>query len=37
LPWPDFSGAEMEKAMDGYAQRERRFSQTSQQAQAVAH
>jgi undecaprenyl diphosphate synthase len=34
--WPDFSGAEMEKAMDWYAQRERRFGQISQQVQAVA-
>jgi undecaprenyl diphosphate synthase len=34
--WPDFSGAEMEKAMDWYAERERRFGQTSQQVQAVA-
>jgi undecaprenyl diphosphate synthase len=34
--WPDFSAAEMEKALAWYAQRERRFGQTSQQLQAIA-
>ena len=33
--WPDFSHGEMEKALDWYAQRERRFGQTSQQLQAM--
>jgi undecaprenyl diphosphate synthase len=35
--WPDFGATEMEKALDWYAQRERRFGQTSQQLQAIAH
>jgi undecaprenyl diphosphate synthase len=34
--WPDFSAAEMEKALVWYAQRERRFGQTGQQLQAIA-
>jgi undecaprenyl diphosphate synthase len=34
--WPDFSATEMEKALAWYAQRERRFGQTSQQLQAIA-
>jgi undecaprenyl diphosphate synthase len=34
--WPDFSAAEMEKALAWYEQRERRFGQTSQQLQAIA-
>jgi undecaprenyl diphosphate synthase len=34
--WPAFDAAEMEQALAWYAQRERRFGQTSQQIQAVA-
>jgi len=34
--WPDFGAAEMEKALAWYAQRERRFGQTSQQVHTVA-
>ncbi len=34
--WPDFNAAEMEQALAWYAQRERRFGQTSQQIQAIA-
>ncbi len=33
--WPAFDAAEMERALVWYAQRERRFGQTSQQVQAV--
>lgn len=33
--WPDFNIAEMEKALAWFAQRERRFGQTSQQVRAV--
>lgn len=33
--WPDFGAAEMEKALDWYARRERRFGQTSQQLLAA--
>lgn len=34
--WPAFGAAEMELALAWYAQRERRFGQTSQQVQALA-
>jgi undecaprenyl diphosphate synthase len=34
--WPAFDAAEMEQALVWFAQRERRFGQTSQQVQAVA-
>ena len=34
--WPAFDAAEMERALAWYAQRERRFGQTSQQVQAIA-
>lgn len=34
--WPAFDAAEMSQALDWYAQRERRFGLTSQQAQALA-
>ncbi len=34
--WPAFGAAEMDQALVWYAQRERRFGQTSQQVQAVA-
>jgi len=34
--WPAFDTVEMEKALDWYAQRERRFGQTSQQLMAAA-
>jgi len=34
--WPAFDAAEMEQALAWYAQRERRFGQTSQQLQAIA-
>ena len=34
--WPAFDAAEMEHALAWYAQRERRFGQTSQQVQAIA-
>jgi undecaprenyl diphosphate synthase len=34
--WPAFDKAEMERALAWYAQRERRFGQTSQQVQAIA-
>jgi len=34
--WPAFDAAEMEQALAWYAQRERRFGQTSQQVQAIA-
>lgn len=34
--WPAFDAAEMEQALAWYAQRERRFGQTSQQIKAVA-
>jgi len=33
--WPAFDAAEMERALAWYAQRERRFGQTSQQVQAI--
>lgn len=33
--WPAFDGAELERVLDWYAQRERRFGQTSQQVQAI--
>jgi len=29
--WPDFGGAELDKAIDSYRQRERRFGRTSEQ------
>jgi len=35
-PWPSFDAAQMEQALAWYAQRERRFGQTSQQIQALA-
>lgn len=35
--WPAFDVAEMEQALAWYAQRERRFGQTSQQVLAIAH
>ncbi len=34
--WPAFTAAEMERALVWYAQRERRFGQTSQQVQVAA-
>lgn len=34
--WPAFDAEEMERALAWYAQRERRFGQTSQQVQAIA-
>jgi len=34
--WPAFDAAEMERALAWYAQRERRFGQTSQQVQVIA-
>jgi undecaprenyl diphosphate synthase len=34
--WPAFDAAEMEQALAWYAQRERRFGQTSQQIKALA-
>lgn len=34
--WPDFGATEMEKALDWYARRERRFGQTSQQLLAAS-
>jgi len=34
--WPAFDAAEMEQALAWYAQRERRFGQTSQQIKAIA-
>lgn len=35
--WPAFDAAEMARALDWYAQRERRFGQTGQQVQALAN
>lgn len=35
--WPAFDGAEMERALVWYAQRERRYGQTGQQIQAIAY
>ena len=35
--WPAFDATEMEQALAWYAQRERRFGQTSQQFQAIAY
>jgi len=34
--WPDFDGAELDRALAEYARRERRFGQTSEQLQPVA-
>jgi undecaprenyl diphosphate synthase len=34
VPWPDFAGTELQRALQDYAQRERRFGKTSEQVPA---
>ena len=36
VAWPDFTPAEMEKALEAYAHRKRRFGKTQEQIDAVA-